>query len=235
VNPSAEHLLTVAVIVAVIGVLVAAARLSPGRWTDVAAVALGIVILGNEVGWWVWQEAHHQLDVRQDLPLFPCDVIAFVAPIALWTRNRLAVELTYFWGIAGTANGVISPDVVSHFPDYLFIQYNLQHGAIPAAALFLVVGLRISPRPWAAAWALGIAAALVAVDAIVNLLTGGNYMFLRQVPPGPNLLDLFGPWPRYIGGGVLLAFVFFALLEAPFRISDLARARSRTSPYPPPA
>jgi hypothetical integral membrane protein (TIGR02206 family) len=235
VNLSREHLVTVTVIVIAIATLVAAARLRPGRWTGAAAVVLGLVILGNELGWWVWEAVHHSFDIGQDLPLFPCDVIAFVAPIALWWRNRLAVELTYFWGIAGTANGVISPDISNHFPDYQFLQYNLQHGAIPAAALFLVVGLGITPRPWAVAKALGLAAALMFVDAFANLLTGGNYMFLRQVPPGQNLLDLFGPWPWYIGGGALLAFVFFAVLEAPFRISALARGRSRTGLYPPPA
>jgi len=234
-NFSAEHLITVAVIVCSIAALVAAARLRPGGWTAHAAIALGLVILLNEAGWWVWEAAHHRFDIRQDLPLFPCDVIAFVAPLALWFRNRSLVELTYFWGIAGTANGVVSPDIGNHFPDYEFFQYYLQHGAIPCAALFLVVGLRIAPRPWAAVRALGLAAALMAVDAFANLLTGGNYMFLRSVPPGANLLDLFGPWPYYIGGGVLLAVVLFALLDAPFRISDLARARSRTSPYPPPA
>jgi hypothetical integral membrane protein (TIGR02206 family) len=143
--------------------------------------------------------------------------------------------MTYFWGIAGTANGIVSPDISNHFPEYQFFQYFLQHGAIPCAALFLVVGLKLYPRPWASAKALGLAAALMAVDAAVNLVTGGNYMFLRSVPPGGNLLDLFGPWPYYIAGGLLLAIVFFAILDAPFRISDLARARSRSAPYPPPA
>jgi hypothetical integral membrane protein (TIGR02206 family) len=235
VNLSAEHLITVAVIVVVITALVTAALLRPGRWTTRAAILLGVVIIGNEASWWVWQIAHHRFDIRQDLPLFPCDVIAFVAPLALWFRTRILVELTYFWGIAGTANGIVSPDIGNHFPEYEFFQYFLQHSAIPCASLFLVVGLRIAPRPWAAVKALGLAAGLAVVDAFANLLTDGNYMFLRSVPPGANLLDLFGPWPRYIAGGVLLAVAFFAILDAPFRISALARARSKTAPYPPPA
>ena len=234
-NLSAEHLITVAVIVVVTTSLVAAARLRPGRWTGYAAIVLGLLILVNEAGWWFWEFARHQFDIRQDLPLFPCDVIAFVAPLALWFRTRMLVELTYFWGIAGTANGVVSPDIGNHFPEYPFFQYFVQHGAIPAAGLFLVVGLRIAPRAWAFVKALGFAALLTVVDAFANLLTGGNYMFLRSVPPGANLLDLFGPWPYYIAGGALVAAVFFAALDAPFRIAALARARSRTAPYPPPA
>ena len=172
---SVEHLITVAVIVVAITVLVAAARLRPGPWTEFAARALALLIVVNEVGWWVWawQRASR-----------------FRAPTALWTRRQLLAEVTYFWGIAGTANGIISPDIGDHFPSYPFFQYFIQHGAIPAAALFLVVGLRIYPRPWAAVRVFALSVALVALDALANLLTNGNYMFLRSVPPGANLNSL---------------------------------------------
>lgn len=222
-------------IVTAITVLVAAARLRPGRWTQVAAHALALLILVNEVGWWVWAWQRDALSLQNNLPIFLCDVAAFVSAAALITRAPLLVEVTYFWGIAGTANGIISPDIGDHFPSYPFFQYFIQHGAIPAAALFLVVGLKIYPRPWAAVRVFGLSVALVAVDAMANLLTDGNYMFLRSVPPGANLLDLFGPWPWYIFGGTLLTVIFFAALDAPFRIGALSRARSRTSLYPRPA
>ena len=232
---SAEHVITVAVTVIAITVLVAAARLRPGRWTDVAAIALALLILVNEVGWWVWAWEMGTLTLQNNLPLFLCDVAAFISAAALLTRAPVLVEVTYFWGIAGTANGIISPDIGDHFPSYPFFQYFIQHGAIPGAALFLVVGLRIYPRPWAAVRVFALSLALVAVDAVANLLTNGNYMFLRSVPPGANLLDFFGPWPWYILGGALLTVLFFAILDAPFRISGRERGRYRTSRYPRPA
>lgn len=212
--------------------LVAGARMRPGRWTNFAAAGLAVLILGNEIGWWVWEIARGRFGVAYDLPLFPCDVAGFAAVIALWRRTPIPVEMSYFWGIAATLNGVITPDIGDHFPSYPFFQYFIQHGAIPAAGLFLVVGLKLYPRPWAALRMLGLAVVLLVIAAITNLLTDGNYMFLRSVPPGANLLDLFGPWPWYIAGGALLAVLFFAILELPFRISDRVRARSRTSPYP---
>jgi hypothetical integral membrane protein (TIGR02206 family) len=222
---------TVTVIVIATIALVAAARLSPGSWIDVAAWTLAVVIVVNEVSWFVWAWWLGVFTVRDNLPLFLCDIAAFIAAAALITRNQLLVEITYFWGIAGTAQGIVSPDIPDHFPTYQFFQYFIQHGAIPAAALFLVVGLRMYPRPWAAVRVYALTVALVLVDAFVNVLTGGNYMFLREVPPGSNLLDLFGPWPWYIFGGALLAAVFLAALDVPFRIAALSRARYRTSPY----
>ncbi len=232
---SVEHIVTVLVTVTAIVTLTLAARWRPGPWTRVAAGALAGLIVGNELGWLIWAWRGHTFDIQTGLPIFLCDVAAFVAGAALITRRQLLVEITYFWGIAGTANGIISPDIPDHFPSYQFIQYFVQHGAIPAASLLLVVGLRIYPRPWASVRVLGLTLLLVVFDAFVNLLTGGNYMFLRSVPPGYNLLDLLGPWPWYIFGGVVLAAVFVAILDAPFRIAALVRGRSKSAPYPRPA
>ena len=229
---SAEHLIAVGVTFVSIVVLVFAARTRPGRWVDFMAAALAVLIIGNESGWWAWELARGKFSVAYDLPLFPCDIAGFAAVIALWRRTPILVELTYFWGIAGTVNGVITPDIGDHFPSYPYFQYYFQHGAIPAAALFLVIGLKIYPRPWATLRMLGLGLVLLVVDALANALTDGNYFFLRSVPPGVNLLDLFGPWPWYIAGGILLGVVLFGLLELPFRIAGPSRARSRTSPYP---
>jgi len=229
---TAEHQSTIAVIAASIAALVIAARVRPGRWTVVAARVLALVILANECGWWVWLWMQGSWSASYALPLQLCDVVAFVAAAALWSQHPLLVEVTYFWGIAGTANGLISPDVPDHFPGYLFLQYFIAHGAIVAAALFLVLGLRIAPRPGAVARVLGLTVALVVLDAGANLLTGGNYMYLRHTPAVPNLLDLMGPWPLYIGGAAVLAVAIFVALDLPFAMS---RHRSQPAPANAPA
>lgn len=234
-NLSAEHLITVAVVAAAVTALVAAARLRPGRWTVVAARVLAVVILVNEASWWVWLGQQHALSVSYALPLQLCDVAAVITAGALWFRTPLLVELTYFWGVAGTANGLITPDITDHFPSYPFVQYFVQHGGIVAAALFLVVGLRIAPRPWAVVRIYGLTVCLLAVDALANLLTDGNYMYLRETPGVRSVLNLMGPWPWYIVGGAVLAALLFLLLDLPFRISARGHARSKSGRYPPPA
>jgi hypothetical integral membrane protein (TIGR02206 family) len=229
---SAEHLSTIALIAALIAAMVVAAHARPGPWTVVAARLLALVILANECGWWVWLWMQGSWSASYALPLQLCDVVAFVAAAALWSRRPLLVELTYFWGIAGTANGLISPDVPDHFPGYLFLQYFIAHGAIVAAALFLVLGLRIAPRPGAVARALGLTVALVVLDAGANLLTGGNYMYLRHTPAVPSLLDVMGPWPIYIGVAAVVAVTVFLALDLPFA---MRRRRSRPVPAGVPA
>ena len=232
---SAEHLITVGLIAVAVAALVVAARTRPGPWIVPAARALAVLIVVNETSWFVWQAAHHAFTIQNDLPLHLCDVAAYVSAVALWVRTPLLVELTYFWGIAGTANGVITPDIGNQFPSYLFFQYFIQHGAIPAAGLFLVVGLKIYPRQWAVPRVIAFSLGLLAFDAFANLVTNGNYLFLRSVPPGPNLLSVLGPWPWYIFWGAIVAIATFVVLDAPFRIFGPGRARSKTEPYQPPA
>ncbi len=232
---SAEHLVTVAVVVGVTTILVTAARLRPGRWTSGAAVVLGLIIIVNESAFYVWVAARGAFDVSWALPVQLCDVAALVTTLALWFRKQILVELAYFWGIAGTANGLITPDISDHWPTFPFVQYFVQHGGIPCAALFLVIGLRLAPRPWAVARVYALTLGLRVVDAFVNLLTDGDYMYLRHTPGVHSILDLMGPWPWYVIGGAVVALILFLVLDAPFRISALGRARSKTSPYRPPA
>jgi hypothetical integral membrane protein (TIGR02206 family) len=222
-NP-AEHAITLAVITILIAVLVVAARSRPGEWTSTAGRLLAIVILANEAGWWVWLAFQHTWSFSFALPLQLCDVAAFVAAAALWTRRPLLVELTYFWGLAGTSNSLITPDISDHFPGYLFFQFYIAHAAIVAAALFLVIGLQITPRRGAVARVILLTLGLAAIDSVVNLLTGGNYMYLRQAPGVHSLLDLMGPWPWYVVGAAVLAIALFAALDLPFAI-----ARRRTT------
>jgi hypothetical integral membrane protein (TIGR02206 family) len=215
---SVEHLATLAVIATCIAALVIAARLRPGAWLVPASRSLAVLIVVNECGWWVWLGLQHTWSAGYALPLQLCDVVAFVSAAALWTRRPLLVELTYFWGLAGTANGLISPDVPAHFPSYLFLQYFIAHGTIVAAALLLVVGLRITPRRGAVARVFALTVALAALDAVVNLLVGSNYLYLRHTPDVPNLLDLLGAWPWYIVAAAGLALVIFTVLDLPFSI-----------------
>jgi hypothetical integral membrane protein (TIGR02206 family) len=213
-----EHLATLGVIAASTAALVFTARLRPGAWTVTACRALALVIVVNEASWWVWLAFQHTWSASYALPLQLCDVVAFVSAAALWFRVPLLVELTYFWGLAGTSNALISPDLPDHFPSYLFLQYFVAHGAIVAAALLLVVGLRIVPRKGAVLRMVAVTLALVVLDAAVNAVTGGNYMYLRHTPEVPNLLDLMGPWPVYIISAAGLALLLFIALDLPFAI-----------------
>jgi len=224
-----EHVLALLLIAVSCALVVVAARLSPGRWLRVLAVVLVI----DEASWWVYLLAGGVpgSQLGQSLPLQLCDAAVFIAAAALWTRNQLLVEVTYFVGLAGTLQALLTPDLPQHFPSYPYWQYYIAHGGIVAAALLLVVGMRLHPRAWAVAWVAGLTLAYTALVGAVDALTDSNYMYLRTKPPSATLLDVMGPWPVYILAATVIGIVLFAILDAPFRIRSGAL---RTAPRRPP-
>ena len=213
-----EHLLTTGLILALVAGLVTAARRSPGTWTIVACRVLAVVIIVNETSWWVWLAFHGVYRADYALPLQLCDLACFASAAALWTRRPLLVELTWFWGLAGTANGLITPDVANRFPDFLYLQYFTAHGGIVLAAFLLVIGLRISPRPWSSLRVFALTCLVLAADALIDLAINANYLYLRHPPGVHSPLDLLGPWPWYVAGAAGIALGAFLLLELPFRL-----------------
>src|SRR5260370_19055661 len=122
---SVEHVGAMAVIAAATAALVAAARLRPGPWTTTAARSLAVVLVGAEVAWWIYLFATHanRAGLASAVPFQLCDAAIFVSAVALWLRQQLLVEVTYFWGLAGTLPAIIPPDLPEHFPAFPFIQY----------------------------------------------------------------------------------------------------------------
>ncbi len=214
---SPPYWIAVAILAALGGGLTVAARLHPGAWTFTAARILGAVLAVDWVTSIVRPIAEGTFTVKASLPLSLCDVALVIAAFACWLPSRaLLVELTYFWGLAGSLQGVLTPDLTQRFPELQFFVYVVGHVGIVTAAIYLVVGLRCRPRP-GAVWriwflTLGYAAVVGAVD----WATGADYMFLRAKPSTASLLSVLGPWPWYIAGAAVLALLVVTALDAPF-------------------
>jgi len=214
-----EHLAGVLVAAAATVVLCLAARSRPGRWTTFAATGLGILLVISEAAWISWLVAHRGWSADVGLPLQLCDAATLLAAAALWTRRRAVVELTYCWACAGTVQAMITPDVPERFPSFVYFHYYAAHGGVVAAALLLVIGLRIAPGTGAVVRAVLATATYTAAVGLVDVVTGGNYMFLRERPPTPSLLDVMGPWPWYLATATVLGVVLFVVLDLPFWLS----------------
>ena len=221
-----EHVATVAAIAVLTAGLVAAARLRPGRWTTVAARALAVILVAAEVGWWIYLVASRAsgTELAYAFPFQLCDAAIFVSAFALWFRQQLLIEITYFWGLAGTIQAIFTPDLPQHFPSFLFIQYYVAHGGVVAAALLLVIGLGHWPRPNAVVWVAAVTIGYAAVVGLLDAATGADYMYLRAKPASATLLDVMGPWPWYIGWAALVGLGLFVILDAPFRVLRRRRA-----------
>lgn len=218
-DSSTEHLLAVAAIAIAAAALVTAAKVRPGHWTRAAGLVLAVVLIGAEVGWWIYLAASGAKDAElgSALPLQLCDAAIFISAFALVLRNQLLVEVTYFWGLAGTIQAVITPDLPDHFPTFPYFQYYVAHGGIVVAALFLVVGLGQWPRRDAFFRVLVVTVAYTLLVGAIDAATGADYMYLRTKPPSATLLDVLGPWPWYLVWATLIGVALLFILDAPFR------------------
>ena len=220
---SGQHLAVLLVTaLACVGSGLAARRAPEATWVDLAGRGLAVVLVVNEIVFYVVLALDRGLSARTDLPLELTNAATIAAVIALWRPSPLAFELTYFWAFSATVQALLTPDLRHGFPDYRWWWFVIAHSGVMVAAVFLAWGRRRTPRPGAVArvfvWSVGVAV----VAAIGTLATGGNYMFLRRPPREDSLLDLMGPWPWYIPAAAALALALFWLLDRPF---DGRRAR----------
>jgi hypothetical integral membrane protein (TIGR02206 family) len=208
---------TAVALAAVAGVAAcAAARRRPGRWRPWVAGVLGAALLADAVSYVVALVVAGTFTARTDLPLALCNVAVLVAAAACFWRVPVLVELTWFWGLAGTLQAIVTPDLDVGFPHVVFFQYMVGHLGIVLAALFLVVGMGLRPRPGAALRVLGITALYTGFVGLVDGLSGANYMFLRSPPANWTLLRVLGPWPWYTVSAAGVAVVLVTALDAPF-------------------
>jgi len=160
------------------------------------------------------------------LPLALCNVGVVVAAIACWWQVQLLVELTYFWGLAGTLQAVLTPDLNAGFPHLVFFQYLAGHLGIVLAALFLVVG-------WASCEARLRAAGLRHHPRVHRVRRPRRLADRRPItcswPPAGEwtVLRLLGPWPWYLLSATVVALALITLLDMPFwPARRAARARA---------
>jgi hypothetical integral membrane protein (TIGR02206 family) len=210
---STPHLAALAALVASAAAAVWTGRRHPGRPTTILAWALAALIFAAWAGEYVADVVLGTWSVRYDLPLQLTDAVSLTAVVALITRRQTAIELVYLWSLSATLQATVTPDLGQDFPSIYYFTYFTYHvGAIVAACL-LVFGLRRYPSPRAAWRTWGATLALAAVSGTADLLTGGNYMYLRAKPRHGSLLAVMGPWPWYIGATALLALGLLLALQ----------------------
>jgi hypothetical integral membrane protein (TIGR02206 family) len=221
-----------------IGALIAVAlcvggRRRPGAWTTVAAKTLAVILIGEQLSWQIQFLIHDDWNRLNSLPFDLCDFTCFVAAAACWTQLPLLVELTWFWALAGTLQAIITPDEYTPFPYLSFDNYVIEHLAIVVTALYLVIGLRLYPRPGSVRRVFAITLAYAGLCAVIDAATGGDYLYLRHPPPSSSLLSLLGPWPWYIVASTAIAVTLFIVLDLPFHIIGVTRHPAARVPVRP--
>jgi len=217
-----SHLAVLAVIVLSSVILVVLARRSPGGVAsrDIAVCLSGLLLL-NKVAVYATIYVTGEFDLPDALPMHLCDWSAIAAIIALLWRKQLAFELAYFWGLGGTLQATLTPDLRFDFPDIRFLTFFISHGGTLVAIVFLTLGMRMRPYPMSLVRIFIWSNIYLAAAGTVDFLLGSNYGYLRHKPLNPSLLDYLGPWPFYILSLEGIALLSYLVYYTPFFIADL--------------
>lgn len=175
---------------------------------------LALLIVAGWAGEYLADVLNGTWSVKYDLPLQLTDAVSVTAAIALWTRRPLAIELTFFWSLTASLQAILTPDLGRGFPSiYYFTYFDYHIGAVVAGCM-LVFGCGRYPRPRAAWRTFGATLAFAVASATADLITGGNYMYLRARPQHNSLLSLMGPWPWYLVGAGLVGLAMLLVLQS---------------------
>jgi hypothetical integral membrane protein (TIGR02206 family) len=181
------------------------------------------LLVGDKIFWYILLRRDGQLTIENVAPMQLCDWAAITAVITLIYPNQRTYELCYFWGLGGTLQALLTPDLAYGFPDPRFISFFATHGGVIAAALFMTLCMAMRPVPMSIARTLAWSTLYLAAAMMANATLGTNFGYLRTKPANPSLLDYMAPWPFYIGELALLAVVFTVVCYAPFFIIDRLR------------
>ena len=201
-----------------------AARRHPGRWILLWARLLALLILAGWLGEYVADVVLGTWTAQYDLPLQLTDVVSATAVLALWSQRPLLVELLYFWSLTASLQAILTPDLARNFPSVYYFTYFIYHIGAVVGACFLVFGCRLYPRQRAAWRVFALTLVFTAVAGAADILTGGNYMYLRAKPEHSSVLNLMGRSPWYIVWTVALGLAMLLGLEL---ITNWVRRRDR--------
>jgi hypothetical integral membrane protein (TIGR02206 family) len=177
----------------------------------------------NWFGWMYLLYAKGWLGLGNEFPLNLCDWATVMTVITLVYPNQRAYELAYFWALAGTLQGMLTPDVKFEFPDIEFVLFFLFHGGIIASVLYMTFGLGWRPYPASLPRVIGWTLVYAGVAGFFDWVLGANYAFLRAKPPFATVFNFMPDWPWYIPLLVVLGLFSTVLYYAPFFVLDRIR------------
>lgn len=223
-----SHLVVIALTVLLPFILAAFVRKS--RWSRgerMIGRLLALMLLVNYLGYEIYLAATVGIEGRKVLPFQLCDWAMIAVIVALLTGRERWLEVAYFWGIGGTLQAIVTPDLKLAFPHIRFVTFFVAHSGIVVAIAFLMIMKKFRPH-WSSivrtfAWT-----ELYFVLAItVDLITGENYGYLLRKPGSASLLDLLSDQRVvYLLQMHLLALIFFVVLYLPFALYDVATTKA---------
>ena len=206
---------------------VIARRARSSRVERAIIVALSILLILNYAAYLIFvRYSGGIVSWQQMLPLQLCDWGMVVVIVAMLSGRQRWFEVAYFWGIGGTLQAVLTPNLHFGFPDVRFFSFFISHSGIIIGVIFLMLMRRYRPYPMSIVRVFVWSEVYFVITMFADTWTDFNYGFLLHKPEAFSILSFLSDWrPLYLLEMHGVALLFFLALYAPFAIVDLVAWR----------
>ncbi|WP_299889916.1 TIGR02206 family membrane protein [uncultured Lacinutrix sp.] len=154
-----------------------------------------------------------------DLPLFLCSFIALFIFVFTHYKKYWMYEILLFWIIAGTSQGVITPDIPEGFPVLDYFRYWIVHLGLLIIIFYATFVFKMQPTIKSLFKSFLAIHIYMLIVFGINYLLGSNYSYLNSKPLSASVLDYLGDWPNYIFVVEAFLIPYFLIIYLPFYIS----------------
>ena len=162
------------------------------------------------------------------IPIHMCNLSAFFIGYFLLTKNRIFFEVSFFWGIGGGVNALITPDVLLTFPDPKYILFFFGHGLLLFNIAYACIALNYRPTFASVKNGIVFSLCVLPIIYIINVVLGppANYWYLGAKPiDGQSIMDFFPDPPMHIPLLIIIGAALFLLIYSPYWIFDRIKER----------
>jgi len=230
-----QHTTTILIVAAAaIGLPFLARRFGGTGTRRAIGVSLGTFLVLQEVLTTVALVYWYDVPLAASLPLHLCGIETFLVAYVLLFRSYPAFEVAYFWGVAGTLQAILTPDLQQGFPSLTYVSFFAGHGAVIVGVSFAIIVYGFRPTLHSVRKAVLVTLAYLVFVGLLNLALGTNFFYLRHKPNQPSLMDYFGPWPWYILVGIVVGIAVYLLCYLPFAVAARRKTRRNNEPLATP-
>jgi hypothetical integral membrane protein (TIGR02206 family) len=224
----AAHLVVIFLTIALPFVLAMIVRRSksPDGCERAVVISLSALLIINYVAYLMLVRQFGAVSWKQVLPLQLCDWGMVVVMVAMLTGSQRWFEVAYFWGLGGTLQAVLTPNLPYGFPDFRFLSFFVSHCGIIVGVIFLMLVHKYRPHPFSILRVFAWTELYFIITMSADAYTGFNYGFLLHKPEAFSILSFLSDWrPLYLLQMHGVTLLFFCVLYAPFAVVDLARGK----------
>ncbi|RKE90896.1 YwaF family protein [Ichthyenterobacterium magnum] len=166
----------------------------------------------------LYQIFNTNYNVKTDLPLYLCSLLALLIPLFTYYRKYWMFEVLVFLIISGTLQGVITPDIPEGFPSFDYFRYWVVHLGLLIIIFYAIFVFKMKPKFKSVFKSFFVLQFYVLIIIATNYMLDANYFYLNKKPESASLLDYFGDWPYYIIVVQIIVIPLFMLIYLPFYI-----------------